>query len=166
MNGSTLYPLNLLKTKLPTVYSEQIAKYEGREHILRQTIPTLGDCAWNDVLFMMSADPRELYRQRRSAGFADISPQYYYQIDPSTLDQDKLAVYLFTPGAVFANDFAHYRYDDLPDYAQVSRATIDYYCDLRKQGAERIPLFFRYVPHILYKCSIDVSNCEVVLANP
>lgn len=88
------------------------------------------------------------------------------KIDPSTLDQDKLAVYRFTPGAVVANDFTSYRSVDLPGYNTLPQATVDYFHELYQRGAERIPLFYRYVPHILYKGSIDISKCEIILANP
>lgn len=166
MRGTTLYPLNSLKDIYPEIYGQQVAKYVGREHVQQHKIPPLDNCLWNDVIFMTSLDPRELYKERKRAGFPDAPPQYYYKIDPNTLDQEKLAVYLFTPATRVADDFVPYHYNNLPSYASVPKATADYFHELRKQNAERIPLFYRYVPHILYKGTINISDCEIILANP
>lgn len=79
IKGTTLYPLNAIKEVYPDIYDQQLQKYHGRGRILQQKIPPLDNCLWNDVLFMVALDPRELYRTRKDAGFADISPQYYYK---------------------------------------------------------------------------------------
>ena len=49
MQGQVRYPLNVLKEVAPRAYEAELAKYQGREELLKMTIPKLG-CLWNDVL--------------------------------------------------------------------------------------------------------------------
>jgi len=168
LSGNILYALNDLKDKFPTIYENQAAKYTDRKDVMQQRIPLLGDCLWNDVLFMTSINPQELFDARRDAGWSDVEPQQYYKIDPRTLDESKLAVYLFEvdsldkKSSTKSNDFAEYNYDDLGKYAVLSKATKDYYRHAYEMNAQRINLFYRYIPHILYRGEIDISGVEVI----
>ncbi len=164
MQGTTLYPLTELAHFYPTIYEQQRAKYEGRPRVMEQTIPLLNHAVWNSVIFMTSIHPIDLKQAFIEAGGDPSIKRSYYQIDPTQLDQDKLAVYLFAPKQTVElddNDFAPYRYEDLETYSQVPDATKAYFQEALRHY-ERIPLFYRYIPHILYQGSIDVSSCPIV----
>jgi hypothetical protein len=166
MQGSTLYPLNMLKTKLPIVYESEHSKYRGREYVTKQHIPPLGNCLWNDVLFLTAVNPQELIQARREAGWSDIQPQQYYKINPAVLDQSQLAVYLFKPTSLskelLVDDFTIYDYNDLSKYSHIPQETEAYFKQEFEEGKSRIQLFYRYIPHILYKGEIDVTNVEII----
>lgn len=169
LQGDILYPLNILKREYPDMYARAVEKYKDREHVMRQIIPLFSNCAWNDVVFFMAVNPIDLYAARREAGWPDIPPQKFYKIDPTTLDQTKLGVFLFTPkehsSELARDDFTDYRQEDLEKYTQVPAETLSYFKSELKNGTRRIPLFFRYIPHILYHGEIDVSSAEIVYAH-
>lgn len=166
MRGSVVYPLNNLKAHFPDIYQKEAAKYQGREAVKAQRIPLFKDCLWNDVLFLISVHPQELYSARREAGWADLAPQTYLKIDPHSLDQTKLGVYLFPVhtsndgSPITETDFRNYNVTELANYATIPKATKDYFKDEYDKGALRIELFYRYIPHVLYKGPIDISQAE------
>jgi hypothetical protein len=61
MQGTVLHPLNSLKQSHPELYVAKASKYQGREHVMDQFLPTL-ECAWNDVLHFTAINPEELKR--------------------------------------------------------------------------------------------------------
>lgn len=166
MHGETLYPLNTLKSIYADVYEAEAAKYKGREHVPRQRIPLFGDCLWNDVLFLMAVNPQELFVERRKAGWPDLPPQRYFKIDPHTLDQSQLGIFLFQPWADPMNyvpeNFTTYTYADLSRYASIPSETKAYFKHEFETGAPHIKLFYRYIPHILYHGDINIANVEIV----
>jgi hypothetical protein len=168
LQGTTLYPLSVLKSKIPEIYESEISKYDGRKYVTQQRIPLLRDCLWNEVIFMTTVNPQELFDARAEAGWGKIPPQKYFRIDPSTLDQEKLAVSLFkvkelnAKSGVKADDFVKYSQDDIDKYAILPQATKNYYRYEHEHGQPKIRLFYRYVPHILYKGEIDISNAEII----
>jgi hypothetical protein len=168
LKGTTLYPLNELKSKFPDIYENELSKYAGRENITQQHIPLFDNCLWNDVIFMTALNPQELFNERRRAGWGSTAPQLYLKIDPRTLDPTKLGVFLFKlkEGSVNSpletNDFTAYNYDELKTHAIIPQATKDYFKYEFDKGERRIKLFYRYIPHILYKGTIDISNSEII----
>jgi len=166
--GTILFPLNTLQAKYPEIYEIEISKYEGREHTTQQIIPLLDNCLWNDVIFMTAVHPQKIFEARDDAGWGKNLPQRYFKIDSSTLDQEKLAVYLFkfkesnVQSGVEVEDFTKYNQKDFNEYAVVPQATKDYFRNEYESGQKRIRLFYRYVPHILFKGNIDVSNAEII----
>jgi len=166
MEGSTLYPLNKLRGIFPDLFNKEVAKYIGRPHIVKQRITLFDNCLWNDVLFFTAVNPQDIYDARRNVGWGDVSPQKYLKIDPSTLDSTKLGVYLFDPGRdgqlKSEKDFEVYDNDELSSYAIIPQATKDYFKQELDSGKSNIKLFFKYIPHILYKGSIDISDAEII----
>lgn len=164
MAGHTLYPLTDLKQLYPAIHERQKAKYDGRQHVMKLTIPLLGNCTWNSVIFMTSVHPKDLRQVFIEAGGNPNIQRSYYQIDPAQLEQDKLAVYLFKPNGgapLTRDDFATYHYEDLAAYSQIPAVTKAYFKEtLKNQGY--IPLFYRFIPHILYQGLIDISKCEII----
>ena len=167
--GSALYPLNILDQRYPDTYANAVKKYKGREHITQQTIPLFDDCLWNDVIFFMAVNPVDLYAARREAGWPDLPPQQFYKINPDALDQEKLGVFLFKLKEQFSeltrDDFTAYRQEDMEKYAKVPPETLNYFKSELNNGAHRIPLFFRYIPHILYHGEINIDHAEIISAN-
>lgn len=166
MTGDILYPLNELRNIHPAAYDYQVKKYKGREQLLEQRISVLGSCLWNDVLFFTPAQPSDVFEARRQAGFPDMAPQQYFKLNPHELDHSKLGVFLFHTDTDATNhqprDYAEYRYEDLEKYAQIPQATRDYFRQEFEDGQTGIRLFYRYIPHILHKGPIDVSEAEVI----
>lgn len=162
--GDTLYPLTDLESINPDIYQQQKSKYDGREHVMDQRIPPLGNCAWNAVIFMSAVSPDALNATRVDVGFPPITHRSYYQIDPTTLDQDQLTVYTFPDGRRFneTTDFKEYRYEDLEEYSRIPEATKRYYRQELDSGQKYVRLAWRFIPHILYKGRINVSECPVV----
>jgi len=166
--GSTLYPLNVLKQKYPELYENEVSKYKGREYVTRQRIPILGDCLWNDVIFMTAVHPQKIFDASAEAGWGEIIPQRYFKIDLSTLDKEKLAVYLFkaseptVQSKVNNDDFVKFDLKDVSKYEIVPQSTKDYFRHEYESDHKRISLFYRYIPHILYRGEIDVSNAEII----
>jgi len=166
--GTTLLPLNVLKFKYPEIYQKESLKYDGREHITQQRIPLLDNSLWNDVIFMTAVHPQKIFEARSDAGWGKIRPQRYFKIDPSKLDQERLAVYLFKPrssnnkSGFEIDNFAKYSYADVSEYAVVPQSTKDYFKYEHESGQNRIRLFYRYIPHILYKGEIDISDVEII----
>ncbi len=169
MQGNILYPLNELKGNYPEVYEKHMSKYEGRMHVPKQRIPLFDDCLWNDVLFFVSAHPQTIFDARRKAGWPDVEPKKFYKIDPRKLDQSKLGIFLFQPWANPADytidNFAAYNYEDLEKYAVIPDKTKEYFKHEFAAGEPYIKLFWRYIPHILYHGSIDISDVEIITAN-
>jgi hypothetical protein len=151
---------------MPDVYQKEAKKYDGRQHVMQKRITLLGSCLWNDVLFLISTHPEEIIQTRRDAGWPDNGPHKYFKIDPTKLDQSKLGVFLFTPGLEstdsYEDQFVPYVYEDLEKYSRVPQETKDYFKEELENGEERIKLFFRYIPHILYKGEIDISESEII----
>lgn len=168
MRGSILYPLNVLKNKHPEVYNEELRKYKGREHVLNQRIPTL-NCYWNDVIFLTAVHPQKLYDLRRKIGFSQISsPIAFFEVNPLNLDIDKLSVFLFHKDEDWKNqlpptEFTSFNMSDISKYSHIPDVTKEYFRELYNQGArERIPLFFRYTPHILYRGALETKNLKKI----
>lgn len=168
LEGTTLYPLSVLKSKMPEVYKNEISKYDGREHVTQQRIPLLDDCLWNEVIFMTAVNPQELFEARTEAGWGKIPPQKYFRIDSSTLNQEKLAVYLFkvkeinAKSGVKPDDFIKFNQNDIDKYAILPQETKNYFRYEHEHGQPKIRLFYRYIPHVLYKGEIDISNAEII----
>jgi len=168
LNGTILFPLNDLKSILPDTFESQVSKYRGREYITQQRIPQLNNCLWNDVIFLTAIDPQKLFDARKAAGWGDIPPQQYFKIALSSIEERDLAVYLFkfkgtnNRSGVKSDDFTEFRRSDLARYRVLPQATKDYFRSEHERGEPRIRLFYRYVPHILYKGKIDISKTEII----
>ena len=155
MIGDTLYPLNELKDVHPDVYERERQKYEGRKAVTAQTIPYL-DCRWNDVLHLTAVHPKKL------KDALDTNKTFqYYQIDPHRLEPDNTIVYLYNElGPLTKESFTTYDPNKITQYTELPEETKQYYQERQEQGKR--PLLFVYIPHILYKGSINISDVEVI----
>ena len=160
MKGSELIPLNKMLEVDPELQAQYLEKYKGREEILERKIPLL-DCLWSDVVQLLPLHPRQLFELQKELGLIPEIPSYkYYQIDTSTLDPSQTVVYFKTaPGE--ENVTVHWLEDvDLDDLQTVPPATIDYYKSMVGTGE---PVFnYQFVPHIIYKGTVDVSSAKII----
>jgi hypothetical protein len=163
--GNTLYPLNQLKEIYPDAYKSHVQKYEGREHVLETKIPAPLDCLWNDVLHFTAVHPKTLYINLKNAGFNpdELIHKQWFQVPVSLLKQDKTVVCLYRRDVRLvpdARDFSPFFPEKIGEYATVPRETIEYYIEQRELG--RRPLFFHFVPHILFKGTIDTPGLSII----
>jgi hypothetical protein len=159
MRGTTLYPLNLLKDSQPDLYAAEAAKYEGREHLLQERIPTL-DCLWNDVLHFTAVEPGKVERELRTAGFdtAQFKDTRWYKVPLDKLNKDLVTI--FRNDGKNEKQFESYNGKKLRKLSDFPNEARRYYRE-RFAAGER-PLLFHGIPHILYKGALDTQEFEVI----
>lgn len=160
LKDDKLYPLNTLKEKHPDLYTAKNAKYEGREEVTQQSIPLL-DCLWNDVIFLTAVHPQTLLdAYRKAGGNVDHSLQYF-QIDVDSLQKENLVVAIYT-GDAYQKTYELYNADNIKEYSTIPDRTIDYFVEQLQQG--QLPLYYAYIPHVIYKGAIDTKGLHIVEA--
>lgn len=164
MFGSVLYPLNQLKDIYPKAHEEHVKKYKERKWLLQTIIPTL-KCLWNDVLHFTAVSPKEIFNNLTKAGLdaeKNIRKRWF-KVPIDLLDLDKTTVCLYRTDikvVADARNFSLFQSQKMEEYRAVPPETIEYY---KEQGALGIkPLLFHFVPHILYKGTIDTKDIEIV----
>lgn len=144
----------------PELHSKYLEKYRGREEILERRIPLL-DCLWNDVVQMLPLPPQKLFELQKQLGLIDAIPDYgYFQIDPSSLNKGNAVVYFKTAPGEENVSVKWLRDVDLDDLQEIPAATRRYYESMVGTGE---PVFnYQFVPHIIYKGSVDISQSRVI----
>lgn len=159
MHGQVIYPLNMLADLHPDLHRDAVRKYICRDRLQGQRIPPL-NCLWGDVVFLTAIHPTA---QRNAFRRAELPPSLTptsfrcFKIDLSTLDLRQLAVMIWDG---YDKRFERFDPDRFDEYAQVPEAALDYYRACREQGDR--PLRFNYMPHVLYRGSIDISRASLV----
>lgn len=155
LRDNTLYTLNDLKLKHPDLHALHVAKYDSRQHVLKQRFSCI-DCDWGDAVFLCSVHPDKIcaavaeHRKRPMESFP------YQAIPVADLDQSKLAFWLFQSREFEPNEVIPFDQDRLKDMQDVPDATAAYFAE---QLAKREPaLFFVHIPHVLHKGSIDMRR--------
>lgn len=160
MTGTKLIPLNDMTDSLSEIKEINLEKYEGREEILERQVPLL-KCAWNDVLQFTPVDQKLVFELQVEMGFIPEVPHYkFYKIDVSALDTSKTAVFFKTaPGE--ENITVKWLKDvDFTSLKAIPKATIEYYKTL--VGTTELPFNYQFIPHILYKGTLDISETEII----
>jgi hypothetical protein len=155
--GNILYPLSALKEKHPEIHAMHVKKYEHRKHVTELFIPQL-NCYWGDVIHFSAVHPDVLVKALREAGFEE---QFsFYEIDPSLLDSQKALVYINKikedKNHLTAEDFTEFNPAEVGKWAYIPEETTAYYRKKLAEGKKPVP--FLFIPHILYKGSIEVSG--------
>lgn len=157
--GKTLYPLNQLKNVNPDLYIEHNSKYANRKHITELYIPQL-QCYWGDVIHLSAVHPNTVIQKLHEAGSTKQYSYPYFEIDPHQLDPSSTVVYpnnpRENPNQLTEKDFVPYDPEDIRKWAYIPEETFEYYKS--QIMANKDPLLFLFVPHILYKGTIDVSG--------
>lgn len=163
MRGTILYPLNQLKEIYPDSYSEHAKKYQNRPELLETKIPTL-NCLWNDVLHLTAVPPQDLMKALASAGFKGNKPwNGWYKIPASKLDPTKTTALEYDTKSETVAGGRHFLSFDprkLSQYAQIPPETIAYY--KQKISVREKPLMFHFIPHVLYKGTLDTTGLEII----
>lgn len=163
VRGNILYPLNVIKEIHPDIYEQQARKYTGREHITLQRIPVL-NCLWNDVLHFSAVHPKEIKQALIEAGRISDFTTNCYQVDAKLIEPESAIVYLHTfaenKDKLNEKNFAPYNPDELAKYSFVPQATKNYYKE--KIGMSEHPLLYVWIPHILYKGTLDVTDLPII----
>ena len=160
MKGNSLIPLNEMMSVDPELRAKYLEKYKGREEILERKLPLL-DCLWNDVVQLLPLHPRQLFELQKELGLITEIPDYkYYQIDTSTLNPSQTVVYFKTaPGE--ENVTVKWLEDvNLEELQGIPQATRKYYESMVGTGE---PVFnYQFVPHVVYRGTVDVSSAQVI----
>lgn len=163
IEGAVLYPLSVLKDKYPEIYTQHISKYAGREHVTENRIPAF-NLLWNDVLHFAAVHPKDLKDALIEAGMNTSIKFRFYQIDPSILDPEDCIVYLNNRRQkgepMSEKDFTAYNQEDIPKYSVLRQEAKDNYKEKFSQGKK--PLMFGFVPHVLYRGSVDISQVPII----
>ena len=159
MKGNIIYPLNILKFKLPDVYKEQIKKYTNRKSVQKIQIPIL-NCSWLDVLHFTLIHPSKIKKALREIGFNKLPKLKWFKIRASSLDKNLTIIYLYKNESIKNSDFVKYSPSKFSLYNKIYKKTKKYYLKEFKKGKK--PLFFAFVPHILYKNSLHIKSAEII----
>lgn len=160
MKGNELIPLSRMQSTYLALSDKYLEKYKGREEIIERTIPLL-DCLWNDVVQLLPLHPRKVFECQKELGLIDTTPSYkYFEIDLDLLNPDKTVVYFKTAPGEENVTVKWLRDVDLSELQEVPEATINYYQSLIGTGE---PVFnYQFIPHIIYKGSVDIRHAGVV----
>ncbi|MDI9325261.1 MAG: hypothetical protein QM526_00525 [Alphaproteobacteria bacterium] len=162
MVGTHLFPLNSMRESHPDIFSLHVEKYKGREQNMEDVIPTL-KCKWNDVIHFSPINPIEIKQALVDAGFV-WNIMSFYQIDPYVLDPEKTTIYLYNHKNIDDDldikYFSNYNPNEIVCIQKLPERTKKYYKETYKKNEKT--LVNAWVPHILYKGSIDVSNLPII----
>ncbi len=160
MIGTELKPLTQIYETNSELHKKYSEKYKGREELLERRIPLL-NCLWNAVVHLSPLHPRKVFELQKELGLIlDLPSCEYFEIDLTTLDPGKTVVY-FKTGPGEENTETKWLKDiDFATLREIPPATIAYYKSLVGTGEQ--PFNYQFIPHILYKGSLDISSAHKV----
>jgi hypothetical protein len=162
LTGSHLIPLNKMTSELPEIHKAEISKYAGREKILQRKIPKL-NCLWNDVLHFSAVDPRLILERLIQLGFGTFEGQQWYKVPVEMIAHLPTVVYR-APSQPRADLSLS---EDDTEIFEAGRwhmpVTLPleaerYFQKCVEDGTRPFP--FQFIPHILVRGEIEVSNLE------
>jgi hypothetical protein len=159
--GTALYPLNELAGRAHEAWLRERAKYDGRERVLEQRLPLL-DCLWNDVLHLSPVHPGELAEALEAAGL-ELERRRFFEVDAARLDPGRTLVFLNSTDREHRFDDGQWSWFEpglVSPLTRLPEATRAYYAQCARAGAS--PRLFAYVPHVLFRGSLDVTGLRVV----
>jgi hypothetical protein len=151
--------LNHFKNSHPDIYESHARKYAGREALMEEIVPILG-CKWNDVIHLSPLDPSFIGESMKALGSPWKKKFVYIKIPVEEIEASQTVVYLNREGGVSMKDheFLEFRPADYRELEGVPSETLEYYRKCIE--AERPPLLFYKVPHILTRSPIDICGYE------
>jgi hypothetical protein len=159
MTGTQLVPLNQLKAISERAYRFATRKYAGRENVRQFFIPPL-ECYWGDVIFLTAVHPLEVKKAYQGCGM-ELMKKRFFKIDPSRLDPQLATVWPFetkyNEGAVFEA----FDPNTIEKYSHISEKTLNHYREQARIDRQNV-FVFAYIPHIMYKGTIDVKGVEII----
>ncbi|HEY4499177.1 MAG TPA: hypothetical protein VJH94_03895 [Candidatus Paceibacterota bacterium] len=164
MEGTILYPLNVVREKFPDAYAKHVVKYKDREHLLTTNVPIL-NCLWNDVLHFTAVPPTTLFANLQGVGYdaKGLVWKRWYKIPIPLLDKIKTVTCLYRRDVSLipdARSFEPFELMRMEEYRTVPPETITYYREQFARGKQ--PLFFHRIPHILYQGTMETKELEII----
>ena len=160
MVGHKLVPLNQMRDTHPDLYALHRAKYKRREEVLERQIPLL-DCLWNDVIQFLPLHPSKIFKLQLELGLISELPSYkFFEINTSLFDSNKAVVFFKSAPGEENIEVKWLKDVDLTAIQEIPQATVDYYKTLA--GTGELPFNYQFIPHIVYKGSIDVSKMQII----
>lgn len=166
--GSSLIPLNQMD-KNSDLYKSHARKYEGREDLMKGVIPKL-DCKWNDVVQFSALDPRQIvnHLRRIEEDFKLVRTEYFKvhidqiigKYDAVVFDRSKKQKkgdFSINESEVFLLDSSYRELENVP------QETLNFWNEVSRDGGKY--LWFAFIPHILIKGKIDITNFEICTLN-
>lgn len=157
MQGTILYPLNVLKKKYSGIYTDKTAKYQGREPVRERTIPFL-NCLWNDVLFLCPVHPAKILKKLREIGY-DYPRERFYKIDAGLLAHNNTVVLTY-PGNGIEPQYHKQSPNSISGIDELPQITIEYFQECFNE--KKRFMLFAYIPHVMYKGNIDISKVPIM----
>lgn len=157
--GTVLYPLNQLRDLDPALYEECAAKYLGREQLLEERIPLLGDCLWGDVIFLSPIHPVYFKDAFESCGPTLERPFRAYEFDIDSLDDTRLAVVTDT-GTETSSSYDRYDRARYQEYASIPQRALDVWRDEHTRGVRSF--LYQHIPHCLYRGSLETATVPII----
>ena len=158
LKGHVLYPLNQLKEIDKELYEFNAKKYYGRELIMERKIPILGNCLWNDVVFLTAVNPTVLRNAYESTGYILKQTFRFFRFEVNSLNASALAVMKGEEKTIY-EPFDLERFDE---YTVIPESTRRYWRAQIALGQR--PLLFQHIPHILYRGTLDTALATIVVA--
>lgn len=160
--GPMLYPFNQLQEALPDVFAEQVTKYRGRDELLEYRIPFL-DCYWDDLLHLSAIHPAQIRGAMEASGMA-WKMNYWFEIDVEKLALNETNAAIFTApfrtqGAMQDQDFIPFNGERLQMLTSIPQQSYEYFNHAK--AYDEHPFLFNYIPHVLYRGTLDTTATGV-----
>jgi hypothetical protein len=162
MVGTVLYPLNELEDVDPETWRQEREKYAGREQVLEKRVPSL-NCLWNDVLHLSAVHPADIIAALGDVGLEPLRRRFF-EIDPFDLDADRTVVFVnrraSATDALDGSQWMPFQSAALTELSTFNEASRRYYRECAQGG--RRPLLWGYLPHVLYRGSLDIRTLRII----
>jgi hypothetical protein len=169
LSGKVLYPLNQLKVHFPEVYTIHAKKYVGRERLMQRQVFPL-NCLWNDVLHCSPVHPAQIRDAFINIGL-DWHPRLWFIIHPTSVgfSEENTVIFLRTLLKVpeqlddfncSSTKFVPFSEERLSNIVKLPTATLEYWKFTKAAG--EAPFLFNFVPHILYRGTIEIQDLDLI----
>lgn len=165
LEGTTLYPLNVLKNIYPDKYEEHRSKYEGREELMDFIIPHL-NCLWNDVLFFLPFHPNQIYKEiiKHFPHIRDRKNLQFYKIPINKINTKNAVFFLdISKKESIRMDYTCEMVDSADAICETSVLDIQKkYFEEKGRSGEKRPYLFSKTTHFILKDFVDIGEVEIV----
>jgi hypothetical protein len=158
--GDKLVPLSEMHHLDRSLKEKYLEKYQGRESILERRIPIL-NCLWNDVVQFLPIHPRKIFELQVELGIIPEVPSYtFFRIDISLLEENKTVVFFKSKAGEENVNVASLADVDFDSLQSIPESTKDYFRSTI--GTGELPFNYQFVPHILYRGSVDITEQKII----
>ena len=165
MLGNSLIPLNQMDRD-SDLYKEHVKKYEGRETLMKKTLPKL-NCLWNDVVQFSAIDPQILLNE-----LVKLQPNMklkrfeYYKIHKNEILKNYNAVIYTADNSRVKGDRSPINENEVvifdgsyAELTEIPKKTKEVWSEsILSPGAL---LWFPFVPHIFINEQVSIEEAQV-----